>query len=95
MLIIFAMGGGQQVGFAAGDDASGIGCLNFYFAALKKLEQTFGVFPFLTSGFKKDLFHKHETVFFGHTGKEVIAVARLGFTGKSCKDVLFSLAALQ
>ena len=64
-------------------------------AAFKELEQTLGVLFFLKGGFHKNFLHQHKAVIFGPSGKVVVAVARLRFTSKGCKNIFFRLAAFQ
>ena len=95
MLVVLAAGSRAQIGCAGADDACGIPGLDLYLAAFKKLEQTLGMFLFLQGCFLKNFLHQHIAVFFGLTGKKIIAVAGLGFAGKGRKNVLLGLAAFQ
>jgi len=53
------------------------------------------VFFFLQGSFYKNFLHQHKTVILGPPGKVVIAVTRLRFTSKGCKNIFFRLAAFQ
>ena len=91
IFVMFTGSGGVQVGFRARDDAGREGGGDFHVAAFKELEQALGVFFFLKRGFGEDVGDLHKAVFFGRTGKIIIAVAGLRFTGKGGEDIPFSL----
>ena len=91
IFMMFTGSGGVQVGFRARDDAGREGGSDFHVAAFKELEQALGVFFFLKRGFSEDVGDLHKAVFFGRTGKIIIAVAGLRFTGKGGEDIPFSL----
>lgn len=52
---------------------AGEGGSDFHVAAFKELEQALGVFFFLKRGFSEDVGDLHKAVFFGRTGKIIIA----------------------
>jgi len=95
VLVVFATGGCDKVGLAVSDDPGRIRRRDFHISTFKELEQALGVFFFLKRGFGEDVGDLHKAVFFGRTGKIIIAVAGLRFTGKGGEDIPFSLRTLQ
>ena len=91
--IIFAFGGGGKIGGGGADDTGGEFGIDGEHAAFKEFEKAFGVFFFLIGGFGKDGGNLHKAVFSGAGSKIGVAVAGLGFSGKTLQEIAFSTAA--
>ena len=91
--VVFALGGGGEIGGGGADDTGGEIGVDIEHAALEEFEKAFSVFFFLVGGFGKNGGNLHKTVFFGAGRKIGVAVAGLGFSGKALQEIAFSTAA--
>ena len=95
VLVVFAGGGAHQIGIAVADDAGGEGGGDFRVATVQELEQALGMFLFLKGGFLKNGADKLVAVLLGAAGKEVVAVAGLGFAGKGGEQIDAGLGSVE
>ena len=93
VFIIFAIGGGGEIGGGVADDTGGKVGTDRDGATFKKFEKAFGVFFFLIGGFSEDRRDLHKTLPARLGGKIGVAVAGLRFSGKTLQQVLFVLKA--